>query len=136
MRLSTEQRKWVDYNIKQAEQRIREKTGLSLKLQMKPCAVMPDEAIAMMGIIAKELHLTMDDYISDRSQEYVDLRCIASLMIRMHYPSVRLTTIAANMGYSDHSMIVDLSQRGRRRIRARDEKFCPKYERVSEAVNK
>lgn len=123
--------------LRAAEVSISLQTGLDVKLvAMESLYEMPAGIEVMLGIIAEALGMTMDDYYEGRKRQYVDLKCVAAMFIKKHYPEVSLEKIGELLGGLDHSSVLYSIRRGNDYLLTTESRFGTKYKLALNAVEK
>lgn len=122
--------------IRAAEMNILLQTGINLKLEWVAAKPIMEDVQVMMGVIAKSLGMTMDDYFGNRSRANVDLRTITVLFIRENYPSMILKDIGRHIGGLDHTTVIHMQNRGLDYLKTKEETFCEKYNKAVIAVER
>ena len=119
-----------------AQQQIKNKTGMSVVVMFSPFENTYDAPAEMLEVIAGALGMSPDCYrMKTRRRDIVEMRFIAALLLRMHFPRFTLTQIAMLFGGQDHSSILSGIARAHSLIYTGDASFIQKYNTVLKAVN-
>ena len=120
-----------------AQQQIRNKTGMRVTVMLCPAENTDETPGQMLKIIAMTLGMSPDCYrMKTRTRDIVELRFIAALLLRMHFPRFTLNQIAVLFGGQDHSSILSGIARAHSLIYTGDASFTGKYNNVLKTVNK
>ena len=138
MILSENYKAIISKEIHAAELRIEKQIGRRVRLRERTAReeMAEDETlmIDMLGLVAKALGMTMDDYFEGRYVEYVDLRTVAAILIREKYPLITYQSIASSMGLRNHTTVLNMLLRGRDKLYMKDTLFTNKYKKALYAV--
>lgn len=120
-----------------AQQKIKNKTGMTVTLLLSPeggnTFKTPER---MLEVIAIALDMSASCYrMKSRERNIVELRFIAAMFVRMHFPHVTLQQIAAYFGGLDHSSVISGLTRAHNLIYTGDLRFMKKYNTALKAVN-
>lgn len=90
----------------------------------------------MLHVIALALDMNPELYRKkNRARDIVDMRFIASVMLRQFFPALTLQQIAAYFGGQDHTSVMNGISRAHSLIYARDNSFTSKYNTALKSVN-
>lgn len=118
----------------EAQQRIRRRTGLKVKLFMALDEIVRPEDILL--IIAEELSMRYDDYkIKTRRRPIVELRFIATLILLDKIVGITLNEIRGYFDFLDHTNVINARDSGRSLLSSKDPVFTSKYLKAEKAVN-
>ena len=135
MIVNADNRQAIDCILRGAELAIMLQTGMDVELVPNhKRREMPGEVQELMGVIAKSLEQTMDDYFGGNQRRYVDLRCIATMFIRKYYPNMTLKIIGEYMGGQDHTTVLHSGQRAAALLETNEYVFTKKYGIALKAV--
>jgi len=119
-----------------AQRQIKDKTGMSISIVLYPFENKLAGPQEMLKVIAAALSMDPAAYsLKTRIREVVELRFIAALLLRMHFPKCTLAQIAVLFGGQDHSSILSGLARAYGLIASGDAQFTNKYNTVVEKVN-
>ena len=120
-----------------AQQKIRTKTGMNVAMLLCPVeAEVWRTPTQMMQVIAMSMGMNAELYKAHtRKREVAELRFIAAMFIRVHFPDVTLVQIAEYFGGQDHTSILKGMARANDLILTGDERFIQKYNTALAAVN-
>lgn len=91
----------------------------------------------MLKIVAGALQMDTACYtVKSRERDFVDLRFIASSLLRCFFPGITLQEITVLFGGQDHTSIMNGLSRSAMLLASGDERFTTKYEIALKAVNK
>lgn len=123
--------------IRAAEVNILLQTGMEIKLGVQTkLRAAKDEVYVLMGLVARALGMTMDDYFGGKRRRYADLRCLACIFIKKYYPETPLKLIAKAIGQADHTSVLYYQERAENYLHTKEEVFVKKYETVVKAIMK
>lgn len=127
--------KIIDAIIQGAQESIYILTGKNILLNYKEAKVGPKHEVhEMLLIIAESLSLDARSYAMGKKRVFVDLRCIAAVMIRRMYPQLNMDQMAEVLGLSSHKPIPRYLKSCQNYIETEDRVFMLKYERALNAV--
>jgi len=90
----------------------------------------------LLQVIALSLGMSPDSYrVRSRVRDIVELRFIAALFLRMHFPKVTLHQIAALFGGQDHSSIINGIASAHNLLYTGDDRFTEKYNKAMYMVD-
>ena len=119
-----------------AQRQIKNKTGMNFTVMLCPIDYAAQTPEQMLDIVAMTLNISTGCYkMKTRTRDVVELRFIAALLLRMHFPRFTLTQIAALFGGQDHSSVLSGIARAHSLIYSGDKGFITKYEEVLKTVN-
>jgi chromosomal replication initiation ATPase DnaA len=123
------------YITRSASRKIKNATGLKVNLALYNADNLFDGPHGMLHVVAIALGRDPAEYRSKaRRRETVDLRFIAALLLRLHYPGITLAQIGGFFGGQDHSSVINGIARAGNLLCARDEKFTNKYNKALKSV--
>lgn len=135
--LNDEQKLMVNNIIRAAEVNIMLQTGIDVELAVElHKRATKDNIYVMMGIVAKALGMTMDDYFMSRQRPYTDLKCLACVFVRLHYPKTPLKELAEAVNLHDHTAVMYYQDRAKYYLQTNETVFVKKYEIVLKAITK
>jgi chromosomal replication initiation ATPase DnaA len=118
-----------------AQTKIRQKTGLRVNLLMQ-IEHMHKTPQRMLHVIALALDMSPDCYrLKSRIRNIVEMRFIAALFLRQHYPMLTLEDIARLFGGQDHTSVMSGLARAYDLIHTEDQRFLKKYNTALKSVN-
>jgi len=121
--------------VRSAKQKIKEQTGLKVSIMLYGQDNLWRGPAGMMQVIAIALNMDPGSYaMKARCREIVDLRSLAALLMRAHFPGVTLTQIAHLFGGQDHSSIISGIERAKNLLHTHDEHFVNKYKKALKSV--
>jgi chromosomal replication initiation ATPase DnaA len=133
---STQQMNTARHITLSAERQIKSKTGIRIAVMLCPIEnnyYTPEE---MLEVIANALGMNPDCYrMKTRMRDVVEMRFIAALLLRMHFPRFTLNQIAILFGGQDHTSILSGLARAHNLIFTGDALFVKKYDTVLTSVN-
>lgn len=89
----------------------------------------------MLHVIAMALDMSPEAYkLKTRVRPVVELRFVASLLLRQHFPALTLQQIAAYFGGQDHSSVINGISRAHNLLYVRDIPFVKKYNTALKSV--
>ena len=126
--IAAQQTSLVRHITRAAQQQIKQQTGMRVTLVLcapgKPGKT-PEE---MLLVIAGALKMSPDCYgLKDRSRNVSELRFIAALFLRKHFPALTLQQIGVLFGGRDHSSVLYCLARAKVLLAIKDLMFCKKY---------
>jgi len=90
----------------------------------------------MLHVIALALNMSPECYkMKTRVRNIVELRFIASILLRQHFPALTLQQIASYFGGQDHTSVINAISRAHNLLYVRDEQFIKKYNTVLKSIN-
>jgi chromosomal replication initiation ATPase DnaA len=114
---------------------VQEKTGMSIAVLQYPTEVVNNTPQRMLHVIALALDMSPECYrMKSRVRNIVELRFIASLFLRQHFPALTLHQIAAYFGGQDHSSVINGLSRAYNLIYMQDAQFLKKYNTALKSV--
>ncbi len=119
-----------------AQRQIKTKTGMKVNIMLCPGESIFETPGEVLEVIALSLNMSTDCYkMKIRTRDIVEMRFIAALLLRMHFPRFTLTQVAALFGGQDHTSIMNGIDRARQLLYIGDEKFTEKYNKAEAMVN-
>ena len=89
----------------------------------------------MLHVVAGALHMEYNSYKKKtRERAVVDLRFIASHLLRTYFPAITLQQISVLFGGQDHSSVINGLSKTNILLATRDESFTNKYETALKSV--
>jgi len=114
---------------------VKEKTGMSIHVLQYPTELVNATPQRMLHVIALALDMSPDCFRwKTRVRHVVELRFIASLFLRQHFPALTLHQIAAYFGGQDHSSVINGLSRAYNLIYIQDAEFLKKYNTALKSV--
>jgi len=90
----------------------------------------------LLHVIALALDMNPECYRTrSRVRSIVELRFLASLLLRRYFPALTLQQIGAYFGGQDHTSVINGISRANELIYVRDASFVKKYNTVINSVN-
>lgn len=119
-----------------AQRQIKDKTGMRVTILLCPRESAQNTPEAMLGIIAPALGLKTECFrLRSRTRDIVELRFLAAMFLRRHFPHITLHQIAELYGGHDHTSIISGLARANNLIYTGDTRFINKYNTVEKAVD-
>lgn len=116
---------------------VQEQTGLSVQVLQYPNEKANTTPLRMLHVIALTLDLSPECYrLKTRIRPIVEMRFIASVLLRQYFPGLTLQQIAKYFGGQDHSSVINAISRANELIYVRDAPFMKKYNKVMNTVTK
>lgn len=121
--------------LEEAEDEIRQRTGMDCKVMLVRSDLNDESPREMLNVIAAALNENPEGFqYKSKKQELVDMRFIAANLLKKIFPRITLTEIGELFGGQDHSTIVNSLQQATTLIDNKDTEFCYKYNIASAAV--
>ncbi len=118
------------------EQMVKERTGMSINVLQYPTELVNTTPQRMLHVIALALDMNPECYrMKTRVRSIVEMRFIATLFLRQHFPALTLHQIAAYFGGQDHSSVIHGLSRAHNLIYVQDSEFLKKYNATLKSVN-
>jgi chromosomal replication initiation ATPase DnaA len=124
----------VRHIARSAEQTIKDRTGISINLVL--CSTSQDKTPEqLLKVIAIALNMSPRCFsMRSRLRDIVDLRFVAALLLRTHFPRITLQQIAALYGGQDHSSVINGMIKAKNLLHTGDTKFISKYSIARKAI--
>lgn len=120
-----------------AQKKIKHRTGMAVNLMLCPVAenIMKTPE-RLLQVVAISLDMSYSRYkAKSRERDIVELRFIAALFLRIHFPYMTLQQIAEFFGGQDHSSIINGLSRANNLIYTGDLRFIKKYNTALRSIN-
>ena len=118
-----------------AESQIKKQTGIRVSLVLSSELTGQRSPEQMLHVVADALGMEHRHYQQKcRARDTVELRFIASRLLRTYYPGITLKRISAFFGGQDHSSVINGLERAESLLSVNDDIFTRKYERAQRAV--
>ncbi|GAA4465128.1 hypothetical protein GCM10023093_16780 [Nemorincola caseinilytica] len=118
-----------------APSQVNEGKGISIAFLQYPTETVNRTPQRMMHVIALALDMNPECYRwRTRVRHIVEMRFIASMMLRQYFPALTLQQIGAHFGGQDHTSVINGISRAHELIYVKDASFLKKYSAASKAV--
>jgi chromosomal replication initiation ATPase DnaA len=118
------------------EQMVKERSGMSINVLQYPTELVNNTPQRMLHVIALALDMNPECYRwKTRVRSIVEMRFIATLFLRQHFPALTLHQIAGYFGGQDHSSVINGLSRAHNLIYVQDSAFLKKYNTTLKSVN-
>ena len=119
-----------------AEHQIQKETGMRISLMLNPDTISGRTPEQLLKIVARALNMDITNYaLRSRARAVVELRFIASRLLRCCFPSITLHQITLFFGGQDHTSVINGLERAEALLACGDESFTNKYETALKHVN-
>lgn len=137
MNLKNDQKENLMRSItRKAQKIIKEQTGFKVTLMVCKSVSSTRTPNAMLSVIASALKMNPDSFEQkQRTKSISELRFLAAIFLRKHFPTLTLKQIGILFGGKDHSSILYSLERGKNLLLVNDLQFSKKYSIVVRAVN-
>lgn len=114
---------------------VQDRTGMRINVLQYPTEAVNKTPQRMLHMIALALDMNPECYkMKSRVRNVVELRFIASLFLRQHFPALTLHQIANYFGGQDHSSVINGLSRAYNLIYIQDAQFLKKYNSALQSV--
>jgi len=118
-----------------AEQQIKKETGMCIRLMIGAEIDGTYSPERMLEVIAHALEVDTTSYTQkSRLREIVELRFIASRLLRQYFPTLTLQQISMYYGGQDHTSVINGLARAAMLLDCKDEEFTRKYNTAHQHV--
>lgn len=119
-----------------ADQPVKENKSMCLTILQYPTEQVNSTPLRMLHVIALALDMNPECYrMKTRVREVVELRFIASILLRQYFPALTLQQIGGYFGGQDHTSVINGISRGYNLIYVRDIAFTKKYNAATKSVD-
>jgi chromosomal replication initiation ATPase DnaA len=133
---ATQQMTAARHIARSARQQIKNKTGMQVTVVLYPTETTLKTPENMLRVIAVALDMAPGCFrMKTRIRSIAELRFIAAVLIRTHFPKVTLHQIAAFFGGQDHTSVINGLTRAYDLIYTGDQRFLNKYNKAAQSVN-
>lgn len=113
-----------------------ERKGMSIAFLQYPTETVNRTPQRMLHVIALALDMNPECYRwRTRVRHIVEMRFIASILLRQYFPALTLQQIGAHFGGQDHTSVINGISRAHELIYIKDASFFKKYSAATRAVS-
>ena len=114
---------------------VNEGKGMSIAFLQYPTETVNSTPQRMLHVIALALDMNPECYrMRTRVRHIVELRFVASIMLRQYFPALTLQQIGGYFGGQDHTSVINGISRAHELIYIKDASFIKKYSAAMRAI--